>query len=122
MASILVCEDDPVFRALVRDTLRAHGHAVTCAENGLQADECLAAGAFDLLITDIVMPDRDGLELISATRQSRPGLPILVVTAGMSRFGRLVETAAAAIGANEILLKPVSMPQLLQRVDTLLER
>jgi CheY-like chemotaxis protein len=119
MASILVCEDDPVFRGLVREALAARGHTVTCAANGVEADQCLALARFDLVITDIVMPDRDGLELIAAIRQAEPALPILVVTAGMSRFGSLVQTAAAATGANEIILKPVSMPALLDRVAAL---
>lgn len=120
MAKILVCEDDPVFRDLVDLALRARGHAVTCAEDGAQAVRELGAGGFDLIITDIVMPDRDGLELIRAMREMGARLPILAVTAGLSEMRGIVQKAATAMGANEVLLKPVPIPALIGRIEALL--
>ena len=120
MAKILLCEDDPVFRGLVELTLRGKGHDVTCAEDGAEAVRRLSGAAYDLVITDIVMPDQDGLELIRAMREHGTKLPILAVTAGMPDFGGIVQKAALAMGANEVLLKPVAIATLLGRIDALL--
>jgi len=120
MAHILVCEDDPVFRDLVDMSLRAHGHAVTCTEDGAQAVRALKSGRFDLIITDIVMPDQDGLELIRAMRGMGASQPIVAVTAGLPEMRGIVQKAAAAMGANEVLLKPVQIPALIGRIEALL--
>lgn len=120
MAKILICEDDPVFRELLELSLRGRGHEVTATEDGEEAVRQLATTPFDLVITDIVMPDQDGLELIRAMRETGAKLPILAVTAGMPSFGSIVQKAATAMGANEVLMKPVAIPVLFGRVDALL--
>jgi CheY-like chemotaxis protein len=120
MARILVCEDDPVFRGLVELALKSRGYDVSCVEDGAEAVRRLHDASFDLLITDIVMPDRDGLELIRSMRDSGIRLPILAVTAGMPDIHGVLQKAAEAMGANEVLLKPIPIPTLLGRVEALL--
>jgi len=120
MARILICEDDPVFRGLVELALSGRGHEVACVEDGGEAVRRLAASSFDLLITDILMPDRDGLEVIREMREGGARLPILAVTAGMPDIDGVLQTAARAMGADEVLMKPVAIPTLIGRVDALL--
>jgi CheY-like chemotaxis protein len=120
MAKILVCEDDPVFRQVVEFALDARGHEVACVADVGDAVRSLAAARYDLMITDIVMPEQDGLELIRAVRENGAKLPILVVTGGMPEFGGIVQKAAEALGADEVLLKPVPIPRLMSCVDALL--
>lgn len=120
MAHILICEDDPVFRGLVELALQGRGHQVSCVEDGGEAVRRLATASFDLLITDILMPDRDGLEVIRTMREGGTKMPILAVTAGMPDIAGVLQTAARALGADEVLMKPIPIPTLLGRVEALL--
>jgi CheY-like chemotaxis protein len=120
MAHILICEDDPVFRGLVELALQSRGHQVSCVEDGGEAVRRLAASHFDLLITDILMPDRDGLEVIRTMREGGARMPILAVTAGMPDIEGVLQAAARAMGADEVLLKPIAIPTLLGQVEALL--
>ena len=66
--SILVVDDEPDLRELVQITLERAGHKVVTAENGRKAGDVLAQQALDLVITDVLMPERDGIELIGEVR------------------------------------------------------
>ena len=120
MARILLCEDDPVFRSVAELALQERGHTVVAVGDGAAARRELAEGAYDLLLTDILMPAPDGLELIAEQRKLRPTLPVLAVTAGLPQFRDLLQTSAALLGANAVLRKPVAMPALIAAVDALL--
>ena len=120
MARILLIEDDDPLRSVVREILAARGHAVTEAANGREALTLQAAGAFDLLILDIVMPEQDGLEVLQALRARGAGVKTIVTTGG-GRIGAtaLYLTMAARLGAHRMLQKPFSSQVLLQAVDEL---
>ena len=81
MARVLIAEDDPAVREFVGRALTLRGFEVTTVEDGLQALETLDAdGAYDLLITDIVMPGMDGIALALKLSKERPDLAILLMT------------------------------------------
>jgi DNA-binding NtrC family response regulator len=107
---ILVVEDDPGLRFTVTDTLEEAGFAVRAADNGLEAIRLLEAEVFDVVLTDLRLPGKDGLEVLREARTKVP--PPSVIT--MTGYGS-VESAVAAmkLGAEDYLTKPFSMEELL---------
>lgn len=79
--SILVAEDEPGFRLLYEAEFQDEGWRVVTAENGLQVLGYLEDESFDLLVTDIKMPDMHALEMLPRVREEHPALPVIVVTA-----------------------------------------
>lgn len=120
MARILVCEDDPLYRELYVAALAAAGHEVTAAADGRGGLDLLRTQDFALVLTDLVMPDMDGLELIRALRESRPGIPVLAISAGMQGYIDPLLRAAGTFGATRVLQKPVTPAALIAAVQDLL--
>ena len=122
MSAILVIDDDASVREVVSEMLRLEGHDVTIAENGRDALPLLARHHFDLVITDLIMPEKEGIETISEIRRTYKTIPIVAISGG----GRLgpgdyLETARY-IGANATLAKPFARQELLATIASLLER
>jgi DNA-binding NtrC family response regulator len=107
---ILVVEDDPGLRFTVTDTLEEAGFSVRAADNGKEAILLLEAEAFDVVLTDLRLPGKDGLEVLREAREKNP--PPSVIT--MTGYGS-IESAVAAmkLGAEDYLTKPFSMEELL---------
>ena len=115
MARILAVDDEPDMLHLLRLLLTERtNHQVETASNGLEAKRLLAAGGFDLVITDMRMPDLEGLELMEITRRSDPLLPFIFITG----FGS-VESAVEAVrkGAFDYISKPFRKEQILLAVE-----
>jgi len=120
MSRILVVDDDPMIRTTIRRMLG--GHEVTEAENGDSALAALAAQPVDLVITDLMMPERAGLNLIADIR-ARGTLPrILAISGGGRMLGADLLPAAQAAGADAVLPKPFRKAELLRLVAALLAR
>lgn len=116
MAKILVAEDDPGTRELLSLALTREGHEVSTAEDGEAAMEAIADSAPDILLTDIMMPGCDGIELARWARDVRPGMGVMFV----SGFPSLLSQAGDDLGLNAVLLtKPVDMSELLARVNAM---
>ena len=120
MSKILVVDDDQSVLDVMSEMLRLEGHCVEIAENGQEAVDCVADRLFDLVITDLIMPEKEGLETIADIRRKYSEMPIIAISGG----GRLgpndyLETARY-IGANATLAKPFARQELLQTVDALL--
>jgi DNA-binding NtrC family response regulator len=112
--SILVVDDDQPTQRVLQLWLELHGHKVICASGGKAALAILAASTVDLVITDVLMPDGNGLDLISKIRQRDDALPVLAISGG----GLHVTSAtclqqAHTAGAQALLLKPFKQDQLL---------
>lgn len=120
MAHILVIDDDPVLRRVITLALEAAGHSVLRCENGRKAIDFLAHDHADLLITDILMPEMDGVETVRAARRLQPHLPILAISGGGSFAPADYLGIARAFGATDVLPKPFHPPQLVERVARLL--
>ena len=120
MAHILVIDDDPVLRRVVTLALEAAGHSVLRCENGRKAVAFLERDHADLLVTDIVMPEMDGVETVRAVRQLDPDLPILAISGGGSFDPKDYLGIAQAFGATAILPKPFRPADLVEMVSQLL--
>ncbi len=119
MARILVADDDPSFRALLRDILEGEGHAVTEARNGEEALRFARKEPFALVLADQRMPVRDGIGLLKGLRAEIPAPPPVVVLTGFGTIPEAVE--AVRLGAADYLTKPLASPRaLLAVVDRLL--
>lgn len=122
MARIIVADDESAIRHLLVTALQRQGHEVDEAVDGKMAVELFRQEPCDLLITDIYMPNGDGLEAIAALRREAPDLKIIAISGGGSREGKDYFTAARRFGAARTLAKPLDMTKLLETVRELLER
>lgn len=116
---ILVVDDDRFFRELVTDILSKKGHRVVVAENATRALEEYAKGPFDLVMTDLVMPGVDGLQLVSALREHQPAQEIILVS---TRKDVNASMTALKAGVADYLIKPVEEGDLILAVERCLER
>ncbi len=119
---LLIVEDDAEMRDLLRKVLEKEGFSVAVAANGQQALAILSAaqsGAFDLIVTDMLMPHDGGLELLAVVRQTRPALPVIIVTAfgDWESYSRALELGAAAF-----ISKPLKMAELTSAIHAALAR
>jgi len=115
---ILVADDDGGVRGFMRAVLERSGYEVTEAADGKQAVEGARAGQVDLVITDLIMPEQEGLETIQALRRLAPGVALIAMSGAFE--GRFLEVAQK-LGAHAALSKPVSEESLLAVVTTALE-
>jgi CheY-like chemotaxis protein len=115
MARILLIEDSAVDAKAVRTLLEGFGHEVFWAAGPRQSMEFLfPAGRLDLVISDILMPDLDGLSLINHLQASHPGLPFLAITASPEL---VLEATAESFGVKRVLRKPIEPEILRAAVD-----
>ena len=103
----------------VHDLLRARDHAVDWVRDGHQADAALAAQSYDLVLLDLGLPGRDGLAVLRAMRARRDRTPVLIATA---RDGVAERIAGLDAGADDYVLKPYDLDELLARIRALLRR
>jgi DNA-binding response OmpR family regulator len=121
MRRILVVDDDPDIRELARRILVRAGYEVRAAENGLRAMALLDGGAYDAVVTDIVMPDMDGIEFLKAMRAAGCAPPVLAMTGGV-RHSDIYMRCAELYGASRTLAKPFTPTELLEAVKAVLSR
>ena len=114
MASILIIDDEAGIRALLRTTLEAAGYEVTEAANGRQGLERYRHAPVDVIITDIAMPEMNGLDLILELTRQFLDVKVIAIS-GVGRESNALDVAKL-LGARRILHKPFSMPQLLDAV------
>jgi CheY-like chemotaxis protein len=117
MSLILVVEDADYLQSLIAEILQARDHDVVSVGSGKEAlPLCHETTPFDLVITDLVMPEIDGLELIRSLQKSHPNLPILAISGAFNGFLKV----ATALGAAGALEKPFTPDDLLTMVDRIL--
>ena len=118
MAHILVVDDEEHLRTIFEQYLTHDGHTVNSADNGLKALKLLNNNRFDLVITDIVMPDQDGLGLLIELGKLPDPPPVIVISGGSFKLDSLqLLTLAKAMKAHTTLTKPVSYEQLHAAVE-----
>ncbi len=118
-ARILVAEDDAAIRMGVSDALWHKGMDVVEAGDGETALDHAIAGGVDLLLLDLVMPKRDGLSVLAELRKAQPTLPVIVLTARGQEADRV---RGLELGADDYVVKPFSIRELLARVEAVLRR
>lgn len=120
---ILLVEDDPFLRGLLSDELAGHGYWVVTAGNGFDALEALDLNPVDAVITDIFMPDMDGLELIRSLRKRDPGIPVFALSGGTNHsIPEDYLKFAKCFGADEVFAKPVDMATLVTKLEQYCQR
>ncbi len=112
MAKILLIEDDKVVAASLATFLKKDGHAVETVHDGLHGMAAVEAEAPDIVVTDVFMPEMDGLEAIRELRSKKPGLPVIAISGGGTLSSTDALRMAHALGAKEILTKPILAEQL----------
>ena len=120
MTEILLVEDEQPVRASIRDLLEDAGYSVSEAGDGRQGLEACGAAHYDLVITDMLMPRTDGVELIQALKNRHADVPILAISGGGRVPGELCLTLAESLGAVATLAKPFSRDALLAAVSSCL--
>lgn len=116
MARILLAEDDNSLRGFLTRALERAGHDVVDCENGDDAIMALDVGGFDLLLTDIVMPGADGIEVARVASSRFPGMKIMFI----SGFAAVALTAAQVSPQAKVLAKPVHLRHLVDEVDRMI--
>lgn len=113
--SILVVDDELLIRDLLYDFFNNQGWRIAVAENGKKALELLKGQSFDLVLSDIKMPELDGLSLTARLRETHPDLPVILMTGFPS-----VESAVEALRAKaeDYIIKPFNINQLFKLIDS----
>ena len=118
MARVLLIEDTEPVRGLFRAVLEQAGHAVGVAFNGSEGIRLFHDGPWDVVITDIYMPDGDGIDVVRALRRAVCPPKIIAISGHADGDGILA--AAKLLGADVVLSKPVTIDELLGALHTLL--
>jgi len=121
MTRILVIDDDALVRESIRLALQNANHAVLEASDGHKALEVLRGQSVDLVISDIMMPELDGIELILALRERHPNLRLIAISGGGRQGNIDYLPMAQKLGATLILPKPFTPKQLLGAITTALQ-
>lgn len=114
MAQILLAEDDESLRRFLASALAKAGHQVTDFGTGTQAFECLKTGRFDLLLTDIVMPGMDGIELAKRAAEMDAALKIMFIT-GFAAVA--LHPSSQAPKHAKVLSKPFHLREIVQEIE-----
>jgi CheY-like chemotaxis protein len=112
MPKLLLIDDDDLFRSMLCATLEEIGHTVTEARNGNEGLKLYQDGVTDLVITDLIMPEKEGIETIMDLRKKFPGVKIIAMSGGGRVSAGDYLRIAKQMGAGKILAKPFSNDEL----------
>ena len=122
MVRILLIDDDPQIQSALVMMLREHGHEVMTAVNGNLGLRMMHAEKFDLVLTDILMPETDGIEVVRAAVRDFPKLALVAMSGGSSRLpGTDAVHLTRLLGAHAVLVKPFAEEDLSNAIATALE-
>ena len=116
---ILVIEDDTAIREGIVDALKMSGYAVSQAEDGDLGLDLAITSDCDLVLLDLILPGLDGLEILREIRATRPTLPVVILTARGEESDRVT---GLRMGADDYVVKPFSLKELLARVEAVFRR
>ncbi len=117
---ILVIDDDPGVRSVIRRYLERGGHACHEAENGNLGLQLLKHSSFDLIIVDMLMPEKEGAETIREIRNHWPTLPLIAMSGGGAISADDCLRIARALGADRVIRKPFDLKELQAAMESLL--
>ena len=117
--SILLIEDEQVLRTTLGDRLRGEGYIVDTAADGQEGFDKAASQPFDLIILDLMLPVRSGLDVCRDIRQAGMATPILILTVRNETFDKVV---GLRLGADDYVTKPFEAAELMARIEALLRR
>lgn len=121
MANILIIDDEEDIRELLTMLLVQENHDVSVAQDGIDGLNRHKETKFDLIITDIVMPNKDGVELISELNNTGDNTPIIAISGGNRNIGGEFNlVSASTLGVEIILKKPFSNDELIEAINRVL--
>jgi DNA-binding response OmpR family regulator len=121
MSVILIIEDDKELREMIKTALIRKDHVVLEAENGKEALIHFKPSVTDLVITDLIMPDEDGLKVIMKIREMKKGIKLIAISGGGKAGPGSYLNLAKALGADAIYPKPFSINDLISKIENLLK-
>lgn len=123
MSRVLIIEDDMNVRNTLVDLVRMGGYSTISPERSDDVPGAIGAGDYDLVITDVLMPDMDGLEVLKMVRATHPASPVLAISGGTRRTSpEMMLHMTEMLGADATLKKPFSKDELYAVIDRLLHR
>jgi len=117
MKRILLIDDDQLFREMLKDILESLGHEVTEAREGSEGLNLLRNLNPDLVMTDLIMPGKEGIETIMELRRAKPDLRIIAMSGGGRGMANSYLKIAQQMGAKRVLAKPFSIDELKEVID-----
>lgn len=120
MQKILIIDDDEQILSLLARSVELAGFAAVTAVNGREGQRLLDKQPFDLVITDLIMPEKEGMETISYIRKHFPETKIIAISGGGRIGPETYLPAALGVGANKAFAKPFSMDNLIAAIKELL--
>ncbi len=120
MSSILVIDDESQIRTMLKQMLENEGHTVKIASDGKKAMEIVSKNSFDLVITDLIMPDKEGLETIIELKNNSPDVKIIAISGGGRIDPETLLQMAGKLGADHTFKKPIKREELMGAVNGLL--
>jgi CheY-like chemotaxis protein len=114
LRKILIVDDSVEVRSFLTDLLEEEGYVVIQASNGKEGQECLRKTAIDLIITDLVMPEQEGLETIRSIRRNWPQIPVIAMSGNHNYLD-----VARKLGAQAVFPKPIETAAILEEVRRL---
>ncbi len=122
MADLIIIDDDATLREVLTTALTQSGHTVRQAGDGDAGIRLYRQRPADLVITDIVMPDKEGLDTIIELRRDYPTARIIAMSGGLAHDPKLYLHMAEKLGARLVLYKPFSLAELFEAIDNALAK
>jgi len=122
MAKIIVIDDEPYILLMLKKMLEKEGHQVEMATNGVEGIDLYHKNGADLIITDIVMPEKEGLETIINLKTENPSLKVIAISGGGRVDSREYLHSAQLLGAERIFQKPFNKDEIVRAVNELLAK
>lgn len=113
---ILLVEDEVLFAETIRQALVRFGHTVVLARDGREALKLYDPGTFNVVLTDMIMPDMDGVELIMALSRANPAVKVIAMSGGGRNGPQIYLKVAERVGAVKTIVKPFTFDELLDAV------
>lgn len=120
MAGILIVEDDKDLREMLKNSLAKKKYTIVEASNGKEALLKFKPAITDLVITDLIMPDEDGLKVIMKIKEIKPAIKVFAISGGGKAGPANYLNIARALGADEVFPKPFSVNELISKIDSML--
>lgn len=120
LRTVLLIDDDVELLRQMAAAFRSNGYDVRAASDGLVGLEAFTACAPDLVVSDLIMPTREGIETIFAMKKARPDIPVIAVSGGYRTGPEDFLTLARHVGADDVLAKPFRLAELVGRAQALL--
>lgn len=121
MPGVLIVEDDKELREMLKMSLQRRGFAVQEADNGKEAIAHFKPLLTDLVVTDLIMPEEDGLKVVIKLRELKPTIKIIAISGGGKVGPGSYLNLAKALGADAIYSKPFSIKDLIVKIEQLLD-